>query len=269
MEGSIVTTKKKNSKGLLVATIITTITLVGGLIVGILLVGQQQFFKQKAAVSGGVAKVYISPESKTVNVGETFTAKVYFDSSNTAISALTIQLEYPYTSSEPPISVTDVQVNSALAVQNNWDFPIKSITTSGGKVLVRIAGFSNSISGYTTTGQEELATISFKGNSAGTISASFNQTESKITKKADGSDTLMIPQSSGTYTVTGSGVITTPTPTATATVAPGATATPIGSIIPVPTRTPMPVPVTGATENTIIALGAGILLLAVSLIFAF
>lgn len=266
MEGTIVTTQKKNKKGLFIAAIITTITLVGGLIVGILLVGQQQFFKQKAAVPGGIAKVYISPESKTISIGETFNAKIYFDSSNIAISALTIQLEYPYTGSEPSISVTDIQVNSALAVQNNWDFPIKSITTSGGKVLVRIAGFSNSINGYTTTGQEELATITFKGNSAGTISASFNQTDSKITKKSDGSDTLMIPQSSGTYTVTGSGIVTTPTPTVTSA---GATSLPTGSIIPIPSATRMPIPVTGATENTIFVAGAGILLVVFSLFFAF
>ena len=267
MEGSIVTTKKKGNKNLLIAVIITTITLVGGLVAGILLVGQKQFFRQKASVSGGVAKVYISPESKTVSVGETFSAKIYIDSSGIAISALTIQLEYPYTSSEPPISVTDVQINSALAVENNWDFPIKSITTSGGKVLVRIAGFSNSISGYTTTGQEELATITFKGNSAGTISASFNQSDSKITKKSDGSDTLMIPQSSGTYTVTGNGVITTPTPTAT----PAVTASPTGSSSPIsaPIVTRPPVPVSGTTENTMMAIGIGLLLIVASAIFAF
>lgn len=268
MEGTIVTSKKKSNKNLIIAAIITTLTLVGGLAAGILLVGQRQLFRQKASVSGGVAKIYITPESNTINVGDVFSAKVYFDSGSIAVSAMTVQLEYSYSGSEPPISATDVQINSGL-IQNNWDFPsvLKTITTSGGKVVIRFAGFSNSISGYTTTGQEELATITFSGNSQGTINVSFNPTESKMTKKSDGTDTLMIPQSTGTYTVSGGGSNYTPTPTAT----PGPTnsGSPLQTLKPVPTATKPPIPVTGDTDKTYLVLGTGFALLIASIIFAF
>ena len=192
MDGVIITTpgntkKKKINKKFIILAIVSFITLIGGILAGVFIVKSRQLFNQEASTPGGTVKVSISPENKTINAGDTFTSKIYLDSAGIAISAMTIQLEYPYQGDEPSITATDIQINSAL-LTDNWDFPIKSINSSNGKVLVRIAGFSNSISGFTTTGNQELATIAFKGNSSGSINLTFNQTDSKVTQKIDGVD---------------------------------------------------------------------------------
>lgn len=249
-----------DKKNKIITGAILFLVLTGGLIAGLLLVARPQLFQQKASVSGGVAKAYLSPESKDINAGDTFPVKVYFDTGGVAISAFMVQLEYSYSGSEPPITATSIDINQDLVTNDMWDFPIKSVNIVGGKAVIKIAGFSNSIDGFNSGGQKELATLNFRGNSTGSITVSFNSTESKITKKADGADTLMVPQSSGTYSVAGS-YTPTPSPTPYPTVSPDYSPTPVPII--------QPVPSTGAGEITLISLGVGFVLLIASAFFAF
>jgi len=289
--------KNSNKKKLIIIATISVFVLIAGVVAGLFLLGQRQLIEQEASVPTGVARVTINPETKSVNVGETFTSNILFDTANTAIAAITIQLEYTFEGSSPPITVEDIQINSTLPVDELWDFPVKSARIEGNKVIVRIAGFSNSVSGYTTTGQENLATVTFKGQSAGTITAVFNPTESKMTKKSDGSDTLLTPSSQGRYTVGGGAATTppssstptptgagsTPTPTSTsagttATPTPtstsaGTTATPTPTSTPSTgtggsTATPVPIPETGVSTPLIFGMGIGTLLLVGAMLLA-
>lgn len=246
--------KTKKKVGLIIVSTITLLVLVVGLAAGLALVGKTQIFRQKAAVSGGVAKIYLSPEEKTISQGDTFSVKIYFDTSTNAISAMTVQLSYNYSGSEPPISVTEVTLNQSLPVEAMWDFPVKSFSSNSGQTLIKIAGFSGSIDGYQSSGQVELATINFKGNSPGTINVTFDQSQSIMTKKSDGVDILLIPQSTGTYTVGGNNPTSTPTPTP----------TPTSSTVVIE----QPVPQTGIPAQTLLGLGSGLILIIASVLLA-
>lgn len=251
--------KTSNRKKYIIIAVISVLVLIVGVIAGLILMGRRQLVEQEASTPTGIAKVNITPSNKTVNQGDTFTANVTFDTANTAIAAITIQLEYPFQGDAPPISISDVQINSKLPVEELWDFPINSVKKEGNKIVIKIAGFSNSVSGYISSGEETLATITFKADAPGSITAQFDQTVSKITKKSDGADTLLTPQSTGTYTVSGTVATATPTsiPSSSASPTPKSTSTPkpaTGS------ATPVPIPVTGISIPSILGVGLGTLL---------
>jgi len=254
MEGGLVAVSKnkKPKKKLIIFGLIALLIIVAGATAGIILTRQQQLIEQEASVPSGTAKITLTPDTKTIAVGESFQTKVYFDTAGTKISAISAQLEYPFTGDTPPIVVENITINPTLATDSMWDLPIKNTSTVDDTVLIKIAGFSSSIEGYSTVGQMELATITFKGASAGSVLVSFNATESKVTQKTDGADILMVPQGNGSYTVTGSQATATPSPT------PSPTGSPLGTGS--PTGTPMPVPVTGSNTSTTILISAGVIL---------
>lgn len=252
--------KSSKKKKYIIFAVISTLVIVMGVVLGLILLGKRQLIKQKASVPGGIAKISISPETKTINEGKTFTANVFFDSAGVAVSALTTQIEYTYQGDSPPISATQVQINSTLPVEHEWKFPVKSISDDNGKVIIRIAGFCNSIDGYTTSGQEQLASISFKGDSPGSISVQFDPTESIITQKSNSSDILLVPQSTGKYTVLGSSVTPTPSPEEPTPSPEEPTPTPpSGEFTPIPT--PAPIPETGFSAPAVFGAGLGGLLI--------
>lgn len=265
---------KRNIKKTLVVSLVTLIVLSAGIIAGLLLVKQPQDIREKASVATGTAKLYITPETKTISGGETFTTTILFDTAGIAISGLTVKLEYPFTGSEPPISITNVEINPSLILDDNWDFPYKNFSEAGGTGKVEIAGLSASTSGYTTGGQENLATVTFKGNGAGTINVAFNATESVMASKTEGKDILLIPQSSGTYIVSGGSATATPTGSATAsptssslaTVSPSPTTSGTASATPIPTAPP--VPETGVGNSTLITAATGLLLIIGAVVLA-
>jgi len=251
---------KRNTKKTIIVSLVVLIVLCAGIVAGLLLVRQPQDIREDAAVATGTAKLYLTPETKTISKGETFTATVLFDTAGIAISGLTVKLEYPYTGSEAPISITNVEINPSLILDNNWDFPYKNFAKSGGTEKVEIAGLSASTGGYTTDGQENLATITFKGNRAGTINVVFNAMESVMAEKASGEDILLIPQSTGNYIVSGEET-GSPTASPTSTITASASATPTYSpSIPTSIPTAPPVPVTGAGASTLIMTATGLLL---------
>jgi len=256
MEGGLVAVakSKKPKKKLIIIGLIALLIVIAGAVAGVILTRQQQLIEQEASVPSGSAKVTLTPDTKTVAVGESFQTKIYFDTAGTKISAITVQLEYPFIGDAPPLTVENITINPTLASDSMWDLPIKNTSIVDNTVLIKIGGFSSSIEGFSTSGQMELATITFKGVSAGSVLVSFNATESKITQKSDMVDILMVPQGNGSYTVTGSGATATPTP--------APTSSPTASTSPNPTTsgTPMPVPVTGAVTSTTILISAGMIL---------
>ena len=262
--------KKNKSKEILIA-ILGTLLLGMGLAVGILLVRQNQQIKEKAATSTGTVKVFLSPETKTVQAGQTFSVNILLDTDGRYISALTLDLSYPYTGDTPPIEAKDVQVSSNLIVSGNWNFPIKTVNSDNQLVQIRIGGLNSSSQGYKTTGEETVATINFKAQKEGSINLAFNPTTTKATDKTTGEDILLTPSSYGSYTVqatTGTATpIATATPSGSETQTPQATRTPIP--VNTPTSSPVPAPESGISFPTAIGIGSGILLLIGASMLAF
>lgn len=263
-----ITKNKKPKKKIIIIGLIALFIILAGATAGVILTRQQQLIEQEASVPNGTAKVTLTPETKTLGVGETFQTQIFFDTAGTKISAISVQLEFPFTGDAPPLNVDTggITLSPTLATDSMWDFPVKTTTVVDNTVLIKLAGFSSSIEGYSTNGQVELATINFKGATAGTVLVTFNPTESKITKKTDGADILMVPQGNGSYTVTGSDA--TAAPTATPTPDPSATNTPTPTAT--SSGTPVPIPVTGDATSTTILLSAGAILGIVSaMLFVF
>jgi len=274
-ESEVTTSKPKGGKGKKIAIIlslIATVAVLGGLIAALLLIPKEQDIREEAAVSGGIAKVFITPETKTINAGESFQANILFDTAGIAMSAITVQLEYLYEGDIPSMTATTIQTSSALVTDELWAFPVQSISEEDGKGVIKIAGFSGSVSGYQTSGQEVLATVTFQGITPGSITTSFDASSSIITSKENENDVLLIPQSVATYTTSGA----TNTPTQAPTVSPTTpisypTSTPIsqgGTQVGAPTSSPSAIPVTGLSTPTIMSLSLGaILILASFMVF--
>lgn len=281
--------RKSKSKTILIS-ILSTFLLGAGLATGILLVKQNQQIKEKAAQPEGTVKVFLSPDTKTVEIDQNFSVNILLDTGGRYISALTIDLSYPYTGNTPPIEATDLQINSNLVVNGDWNFPIKTINTDNQLVQIRIGGLNSSIQGFKTTGEEVIATINFQAREAGSIKISFNPTTTKATDKSTGDDILLTPSIYGSYTVsapvstetksqptmTTMAVTTTPistlttsptiTPTATTKTTSRAisnTETPIPALT--PTTSPVPMPESGIPYPTILGLSGGILLIILAL----
>lgn len=187
------------------------IVLLAALFAGLYLIRQQQLVGKKAAVPTGTATISLNPETKTVAPGTTFPVQIAFTTGGLPISAVTVDLSYPYTGTEPPITVTNVQLNASLLATGEWSVPFKSFPAENGVQKVKIAAVNTSLGGYTSTADTVLGTITFQGNSPGTITVTFNPTESKITVKSTGQDNLLTPASTGVYTV--QAVTASPTPT--------------------------------------------------------
>jgi hypothetical protein len=265
---------KLPTKLVVVGTVMLVLVL--GLIASLFLVRQKQNVKEEAATPTGIVKVFITPETKTVQVGDEFTADILLDTAGQYVSALTIQLEYSYTGDDPPIDATDVQTSTDLMTNKEWSFPVKTTTTTGGKVVIRIAGFNKSTTGFKSTGEEKVATVTFEALSNGKIDATFNSSESRVTSKTTTQDILLIPSSKGTYTAQGGTDATaSPTPSGSASpvpsgsASPSSSSTPSGSTTPSGSGSPAPIPVTGSSTPTLIGIGLGALLLIGSAVLIF
>jgi hypothetical protein len=273
MENISTVQNKPKSQTKLILVLASVAVLIIGLIAGLLLVRQNQRVSQKAATPTGTAQIYITPETKIIDVNQTFTANILLNTAGQAISALTIDLSYPYSGDNPPILATDVQINSNFIVNDKWNFPIKTINASSGKVQIKIGGLNSSSQGYTTQGEETVATITFKGQAAGAINATFNSASTKVTNKTTGEDILLVPNSSGSYTVRGVSTDATLTPTPSSTTSAQSTSSPTATAIPAkdtsPTPSPIAAPKSGVSLPTTIGIAAGMLLLVVSMLLVF
>lgn len=249
------------------------ILLVGGLAAGVVLVGQRQEIAPKASTPGGTAYISLNPTTKTVNPGETFPVQINFTTGGAAISAITAQIDYDYTGSEPPL-VAGITPNPALTQDGDWSFPIKIVTVENGHVTIRIAAVNVTQTGYNNLGETLFATLNFSASNTvtGSITALFDATQSKITRKDTAEDILMMPSSTGTYIVAaGDSPTATPTPPGenpTATPTPPSyypTATPTPRYGYSSTATPTPpavLPQAGSAATTLAILSSGLAILA-------
>ncbi|OGM13141.1 hypothetical protein A3A76_01205 [Candidatus Woesebacteria bacterium RIFCSPLOWO2_01_FULL_39_23] len=284
------------SKGKIVATILSVLVLIGGIIAGVVLVKQRQDLIKKAAVPGGQAKVSLFPTSGTFNVGDTLPVSVYFNTSTVSISGVIVRLRYPYSGASPEVTASNIVINSIIEGSGDWNCPTKSVSAEGGNVIIDIACANISAQGYSNNTDTLLATFDLtvgKVPASNPLEIQFDPSQSIITQKSNGQDILNIPDpetGKGVYSISGGTVPTavpttaasatsTPTPTVRLTTTP--TITPTGSLTATPTLRATSTPTTGQTTKggeelpsagfgapTIVGLGLGMLLIISSLLLA-
>lgn len=279
------------AKKIVVALLIILVA-VGGFVSGLMLLRDRQELREEAAVPGGTATVTIEPATGSFNVGDNFTSTIYFNPANVAISGVAVRLKYPYSGSSPAVVAETITINSALLSSGEWTCPIKNASQEASEVLIDISCVNQSQSGFVSNQQVKLADINFSVNSEPSVSPltmRFDNAESIITRKSDGSDILLIPSSTGSYSIGGTSqqqptstpATTTVTPTTAQTTSPTPTARLTASPSPTGTLTATASPTLATTKGgdqlpdagiglpTMMGAGFGLLILLGALVFAF
>lgn len=263
------------AKKIFVALLIIVVA-IGGFVAGLFLLRERQNINEEAAVPTGQAEVSINPESGNFDVGDTIQASVTFNPANIAISGVAVRLAYPYTGNTPEVSVTSVSVNPTISSSSDWTCPTQSSNLQGGNVLIDIACANTSASGFSSNTDTLLANVTLKVDrqpSTSPFVVRFDPALSVITRKSDNQDILLIPTSTGSYSVgqvqvTPTTKLGTPTPTAkvtgTKTPTPTKTATSSGT----PTPTTSQLPDAGVSYPTIFGVGLGVLVIVGAMLLA-
>jgi hypothetical protein len=270
------------TKKILVALLIIVVA-IGGFVAGLMLLQEQQEIREEASTPTGTATVSISPESGNYNVGDTINASIYFDPKGVIINGVAVRLTYPFSGSSPEVTVTSIEVSSSLLSSGDWTCPTQDSSLSGDIVIIDVACANTSASGFTANADTLLANIRL--NVVRTPQASpfvirFDNARSVITRKSDNQDVLLVPTSSGTYTIAGSGPTATPTSGVTGTVTPSPiltttltpTASPTGTLSLTPTTVVGKggeLPDAGVSLPTIFGVSLGILIIAGAVLLAF
>ena len=215
----------------IILTIVLIIILLGSIVAGLLLLKQSQELRKEASTPYGQATVSLTPEQKTLAVGETINITLLFNTAGYPVSTVTTKLTFPFTGTASQISVEDIQIDAQLLETGNWSCPIKESYEQDSEVNIDISCLNVSTVGFISTEDVSFATITFKVNSLPSTNPTviaFAPQESIITNKTDGMDILLAPTSFGTYTVSsseGDSSALTVTLTPTTAAAPSATAT--------------------------------------------
>lgn len=238
------------TKKILIAVLIIIVA-VGGFVAGLYLLGGNQEIREEAAIPTGQAEVSISPETGNFNVGDSIKMSIYFNPANIPINGVAVRLSYPYNGSSPEVSTseTDIEINPTIENNQDWTCPTKEVKEENNFVIINIGCGNTSSDGYVANSDTLLANVTLHVNSAPSVSpliVQFDNAASVITRKSDNQDILLIPTSTGSYTIAGAGTQITPSPTPTQTVAPQTT----------PTKTPTPTPTLKATVTPTSAISA-------------
>ena len=271
----------------IVLAVLSVILLVAGFTAGLYLIRQRQDIREEASTPTGQATVNLFPESGTFDEGDTFPVSVRFNTANIPISGITVRLTYPYSGATPELTVGDIEINPSLLSSGDWTCPTKSVTARSGIVEIDINCSNVSAAGFASDIDTLLATFNINVVSTPVINPvvlRFESANSFISRRSDGQDILLIPTSTGTYTVsgaavpqptepavptatpTGAQVTTTLTPTITSTPTP--TSTTSSQLTPTTTAKGGELPDAGVSYPTIIGIGIGTLLIVASIILA-
>lgn len=264
------------AKKILVALLIIIVA-IGGFVAGLVLLRQRQDLEDEAAVPGGQATVSIVPESGTYSVGDTIEVSVYFNPSNIAISTVAVRLSYPFAGASPEITVSSVDINPSFISSADWTCPTNDPKISGNTMQIDIGCGTIAASGFTANTNVLLANMKLNVERAPATSpliVRFDGLNSTIKRHIDNEDVLLIPQSTGSYTIRGAGtqVTETPTPTPTGTLptttlTPTLTPTRVSTISATPTTVDQ-LPDAGVSLPTMMGVGAGIILILAALVLA-
>ncbi len=266
------------AKKIIVALLIIVVA-VGGFVAGLYLLRQKQNIEEEAAVPGGQAEVSISPSSGNFDIGQTIDASVSFNPANIPISGVAVRITYPFTGSTPEVSVSSIQISTALTSTGDWTCPTQTNSAQSGNVVIDIACANTSANGFTANTDTLLANVKLQVNkqpASQPLVLRFDSALSVITRKSDNQDILLIPTSTGSYTVgTVAEVTNTPAPTAAVTTAVSVTRTPTPrlSVTAAPTATGSgtttdQLPDAGVSYPTVLGVGLGIMVIVGSMLLA-
>lgn len=274
------------AKKIVVALLIILVA-IGGFVAGLVLLRQRQDIEDEAAVEGGQATVSISPQTGTYEVGDTIVVSVHFNPSNIAMSSVGVRLTYPFTGATPEVTVSSVEISPNILSSADWTCPTPGDPTlAGDSVIVDIACAAPGLSGgFIANTDTLLAIVNLYverplSTNINPLTVRFDAAESQITRWRDNQDILLIPQSTGSYTVSSTDTPPPSTPTPTGIGDPGdLTATPTKVVTSTPTTivttTGSPTPTTvetlpdaGVSYPTLMGIGAGIFILLAALVLA-
>lgn len=156
--------------------------LIAHTLIGSILLGLFTFFGA-VSVYSAEGTLYLSPTSKTVNVGSNFTVAIRVDSKGININAVQANLSYP-TSKLDFVSIS--AAGSAFPVQ---------LENSGGGGSVRIARMNPT----PVKGDNLIASVTFKAKNAGTATVSF-ASGTAVVKSSDNKE-LITTKNGGSYTI--------------------------------------------------------------------
>lgn len=192
-----------------------TMFIAASIFAGLALVKRNQNIKEKAAVVGGTATVWIDPTEGSYKTGDTITSSIYFSTASTPISGIAVRLIYLYSGNTSDYTIKDIKLNSSLIDSGDWVCPTQTSFLMGGNLIVDIACANISSAGYIGN-NDLLGTISLNVNSSpsstssNTLSVYFDAALSVITRKSDNQDILALPTTSAIYSI---GNFLSPTPT--------------------------------------------------------
>lgn len=214
-----------------------------GVIAGVFLVQRQQDLRREAAVPGGQATIEITPTTGNFEAGEEFDVKVRFNTNGEVISGISVRLVH----NSPELRLQNSQINPELLATGSWSCPVQpSSQQQGNSIFIDLACINTSTGGFTSTGTTDLVTLTFRAStvpSVNPVTMSFDNALTVITQKSTGDDTLLIPQSTGTYTISSIPTATPTTPPDNPTTTPTTTpTTPAGAGGSNPTATPTMTP---------------------------
>lgn len=264
------------TKRIIIALLIILVA-VGGFVAGLVLLRQRQDLSEEAAVPGGQAEVSIAPSTGNFDVGSVIETTVSFNPANISISGVAVRLTYPFSGTSPEISVESIVVNSALTSTGDWICPTQTSSQQGSNVIIDIGCPNQSASGFTANSDTVLARIKLKVNRAPATQPfiiRFDPALSVITRKSDNQDILLIPTSTGSFTIGGAVQSPTPTLRLSPTITPRVTSATTGTVTPTPrsgTTTPTTattLPETGVSYPTVFGLGLGLMVIFGALLLA-
>ncbi len=275
------------AKKIIVALLIIIVA-VGGFVAGLYLLKQRTNLQQEAAVPGGQAEVSISPSTGNFDTGQTIDTSISFNPANIPISGVAVRLTYPFSGTTPEVTVSSIEVSSSLTSTGDWTCPTQTNTQQNGNVIIDIACANTSASGFTANTDTLLANVKLQVNRAPAsqpLVLRFDPALSVITRKSDNQDILLIPTSTGTFTVGTVESTATPTtrPNATVTVTPRVSVTRAPSATPVVTAavtssvtsevtatptTAAQLPDAGVSYPTVMGVGLGVMVIVGSLLLA-
>lgn len=268
----------------IVVSLLVIVVAIGGFVAGLILLRQRQELREQAAVPGGQAETSLFPETGTFDVGDTFPVSIYFNTANIAISGISVRLIYPYSGATPEFVASNIEINSVFLSSGDWTCPTRNVSAQAGTVNIDIACANISAAGFASSTDTLLATFDFTVERVPAIDpviVRFDPSQSVITQKSDGQDVLLVPTSTGTYSVSGVAptasptptteagptATSTPTPTTTTTLTPTPTSTVSATLTPTATTT-VTLPDAGVSHPTILGIGLGILVIIGSLLLA-
>lgn len=187
-----------------------------GILTAVVLTGQKQDNRGRAAVAGGVGKIILSPATTAKYPREIFPVNINFQSGTSAtdapISSLSLRITYPFSGTDPELQVVDVNGNlvntifpsQVLVSSGDWAFPIKSVVKGTNQITIDFSAVNMNIAGYKSITPANLATIYFKivrMPTTNPIVLSFDLTMSKMMTKSDNPIDVLDNPANGSITI--------------------------------------------------------------------